>query len=64
MTMNGEERRIRLHRLGNDQIVRIPKAFEFDASEVCVWREGEQLVISALPAHGPPQAEADEMEPR
>ena len=60
----GEPRTIELLRIGADQVVQIPKDMEIAATEVYVWREGGQLVISALPAHERRQSETDEMGPR
>ena len=34
---------------GNSQAVRIPKAFRFDASEVEIFRRGEEVILKPNP---------------
>ena len=38
---------------GGSQAVRLPKEFRFDAPAVHVRRVGREVILSALPAHGP-----------
>ena len=42
-------RRIRLFRNGRSQAVRIPKDFEFPGEEVVAYRDGDRLILEALP---------------
>jgi antitoxin VapB len=46
------ERHIRLFRNGRSQAVRIPREFEFDADEVLMRREGNTLILQAVPPQG------------
>ena len=60
----GEGRTIRLRRLGTDQVAHIPKDFEFEASEVYLWQDGNRLCISPFPPEGPLPPDANETEQR
>lgn len=60
----GEGRTIKLRRLGTDQVVNIPKDFEFEASEVYLWQDGSRLCISPFPPEGPLPPDAEKTEPR
>jgi len=44
------ERSARLFRINRSQAVRLPKEFQFDASEVFLRRVGEDVILSARPA--------------
>jgi virulence-associated protein VagC len=59
-----EGRTIKLRRLGTDQVVHVPKYFEFEASEVYLWQDGNRLCISPFPPEGPLQPDANAIEPR
>jgi antitoxin VapB len=37
-------------RSGNSQAVRLPKDFQFDVSEVEIFRRGDEVVLRRLPA--------------
>jgi len=34
---------------GNSQAVRLPKAYQFDVSEVQIFRRGDEIVLKKLP---------------
>ena len=42
------EHRVSLCRVGHDQVVRIPREFEFPCSVVAMYKEGERLVIRPI----------------
>lgn len=44
-------RQVSLFRNGRNQAVRIPREFEFDAAEVMMRKEGDQLILSPVRAH-------------
>jgi antitoxin VapB len=44
------ERSARLFRTNRSQAVRLPKGFQFEASEVFLRRVGEDVILSARPA--------------
>jgi antitoxin VapB len=33
------------------QVVRLPKEFEFDAREVCIRKEGDEVILSPRPVN-------------
>jgi antitoxin VapB len=43
------ERSVRLFRINRSQAVRLPKGFGFEAAEVFVRRNGDEVVLSARP---------------
>jgi antitoxin VapB len=36
---------------GNSQVVQLPKAYEFDASEVQIFRRGDEIVLKRRPGN-------------
>jgi antitoxin VapB len=43
------ERRVRLFRNGRNQAVRIPRDFELPGDEAILRREGDRLILEAVP---------------
>lgn len=44
-----EQRHVRLFRNGRNQAIRIPREFELAGEEAIIRREGERLIIEAVP---------------
>ncbi len=45
----GPRRQVRLFRNGANQAVRIPREFEFAGNDAVMHREGDRLIIEAIP---------------
>jgi antitoxin VapB len=43
------ERHVRLFRNGRNQALRIPREFELDADEAIIRKEGNRLILEAVP---------------
>ena len=43
------ERSVRLFKINRSQALRLPKGFGFDAVEVTVRRQGDEVILSARP---------------
>ena len=41
----------RIFQSGNSQAVRLPKEFRFDADQVEIFRQGNDIVLRQVPAH-------------
>ena len=39
----------KIFKSGNSQAVRLPKVFQFDASEVQIFRRGDEIVLRKMP---------------
>ena len=39
----------KIFKSGNSQAVRLPKAYQFDTSEVCIFRRGDEIVLKRKP---------------
>jgi len=46
-----EERHVRLFRNGRNQAIRIPREFELAGEEAILRREGNRLIIEAVPVN-------------
>jgi antitoxin VapB len=50
MTSNNPQKfKVSLFKNGRSQAVRLPKTLRFDSEEVYVWKEGERLILEAVP---------------
>ena len=58
-----EERHVSLFRNGSNQAVRIPREFELAGNEAIMRREGNRLIIEALPVKHPLLALLESMQP-
>ena len=58
-----DERRISLFRSGSNQAVRIPREFELAGTEAIIRREGNRLIIEAIPVKHPLLALLETLEP-
>ena len=47
--VNTEQREVRLFRNGRNQAIRIPREFELPGESVVLRREGNRLIIEAIP---------------
>ncbi len=56
-------RRVALFRNGANQAIRIPREFEFPTSEALLFRDGDRLVIEALPRPPSLLRTLEELEP-
>lgn len=45
---NPEQRHVRLFRIGRNQALRIPRAFELDGNDVILRREGDRLIVEPV----------------
>jgi antitoxin VapB len=43
-----EMKTARVFKSGNSQAVRLPKEFQFDAKEVAIFKQGDDIVLRAL----------------
>ncbi len=44
--------RAKLFTHGGSQAVRLPKAFRFEGSEVCIRRDGDKVILEPVPSTG------------
>ncbi len=58
-----EERHVSLFRNGSNQAVRIPREFELAGNEAIMRREGNRLIIEALPVKHPLLAVLETLQP-
>lgn len=47
--VNAEQREVRLFRNGRNQAIRIPREFELQGESAVLRREGNRLIIEAIP---------------
>lgn len=58
-----DERRVSLFRNGRNQAIRIPREFELAGDEAIMRREGDRLIIEAVPVKDPLLALLETLQP-
>lgn len=58
-----DERRVSLFRNGRNQAIRIPREFELAGDEAIMRREGDRLIIEAVPVKHPLLALLETLQP-
>ncbi len=49
MSRPSHSRNVRLFRNGRSQVLRIPREFELPRDEVVLYRDGDRLIVEAVP---------------